>query len=174
MNARRHPILSRLRPGIFEAARHGVGGAIYGLILATSVIAVSREYTEKNSGITAVTVIVTAGVFWLAHVYSDVMAIEVKHRHWPTRAELTSILNRHWPMVQAGIMPTFVLLLGPLGVLEDETSQTAALAICLVELAASGFAASWFAGARGFMAIVSGAISLSFGLAIVGLKTIVH
>lgn len=174
MNARRHRFLLLLRPGVYEAARRNVGGAIYGLILATSVIAVSREYTEKNSGITAVTVIVTAGIFWLAHVYSDVMALEVKHRHVPTRTELTEILTRQWPLVQAGILPTFILLLGPLGVLEDETAQAAALAICLVELAATGFAASWFAGARGFTAIVSGAISLSFGLVIVGLKTIVH
>lgn len=163
-----------LRPGIVESARLNVGGAIYGLILATSVIAVSREYSAKNAGITAVTVIVTGAVFWLAHVYSDVLAIEVRDRHLPGRDEFVKILAREWPLVQAGILPTILLLLGPLGVIGDTAAQELALAVCLLELAGAGFASSWFAGVRGFPAIVSGAVSLSFGLAIVGLKTIVH
>lgn len=174
MTVKRIGFLTHFRPGVFVAARRNVGGAIYGLILATSVIAVSLEYSSKNAGITAVTVIVTASVFWLAHIYSDVMALEVRDRHLPSRAELGAIVSRQWPLVQAGMLPTFVLLLGPLGVLEDGFAQSAALSICLIELAATGFAASWMAGMRGFPAVASGAVSLSFGLIIVALKTIVH
>jgi hypothetical protein len=48
--------------------------AIYGLILATSVIAVSREYDSSNAGLVGVTVLVTGLVFWLAHVYARVLA----------------------------------------------------------------------------------------------------
>ena len=48
--------------------------AIYGLILATSVIAVSREYDATNAGRIGVTVLVTGIVFWLAHVYARVLA----------------------------------------------------------------------------------------------------
>jgi hypothetical protein len=162
------------QPGVGHAAERNVANAIYGLILATSVIAVSREYTAKNAGITAITVIVTAGVFWLAHVYAEVLALEADERHVPTRREIRAILSKEWPMVQAGILPTLVLLLGPLGVVEDPAVQDAALAVCLVELGLTGIAAARAGGARGGLVVVSGLVSLSLGVAVTALKVIVH
>jgi hypothetical protein len=157
-----------------QAAQRNIGGAIYGLILATSVIAVSREYVAKDAGLTAVTVVVTAGVFWLAHVYSEVLALELRERHLPTRGEIRGILQREWPMVQAGILPTLVLLLGAVGLVADETAQDLALVVCLFELAVTGVAVALAGGARGILVAVSGAISLSFGLVVVALKVLVH
>ena len=61
------------RPGIRHAAQRDVAGAIYGLILATSVIAVSRQYQADNAGVTAATVIVTAAVFWAVIAVMAVM-----------------------------------------------------------------------------------------------------
>jgi hypothetical protein len=162
------------RPGVGHAAERNVGNAIYGLILATSVIAVSREYTGDNAGITAVTVIVTAGVFWLAHVYAEVLALEVDERHVPTPGEIRRVLAREWPMVQAGVLPTLVLLLGPLDVVPDTSAQDAALAVCLVELGLTGVAAARSAGARGAVVVVSGAVALSLGVAVTLLKVLVH
>lgn len=162
------------RPGVGHAAERNVGNAIYGLILATSVIAVSREYTGDNAGITAVTVIVTAGVFWLAHVYAEVLALEVDERHMPTRQEIRRVVSKEWPLVQAGILPTLVLLLGPLGLVADTTVQDVALAVCLVELGVTGIAAARVAGARGAWVVASGVISLSLGVAVTALKVLVH
>jgi hypothetical protein len=162
------------RPGVGHAAERNVGNAIYGLILATSVIAVSREYSGDNAGITAVTVTVTAGVFWLAHIYAEVLAVEVDGRHMPTRREIRGVVGREWPMVQAAILPTLVLLLGPLDVAADTTAQDAALAVCLVELGLTGIAAARVAGARGALVVASGVISLSLGVAVIVLKVLVH
>ncbi len=162
------------RPGIRQAAKRDVDGAIYGLILATSVIAVSQQADPHNSGITAVTVIVTAGVFWLAHVYSGVLGIGLEERHMPEPAEIRRILNEEWPLVQAGILPTALLLLGPLGILADHTAQDVALYACLAELTAVGLVAARLAGGRGVQLVVSATISLSFGVVVIALKTIVH
>jgi hypothetical protein len=149
-----------------------VAGAIYGLILATSVIAVSSEYDSGNAGATAVTVVVTATVFWLAHVYAGVLALG--HRRRPTWAEARGVLEREWPLVQAGILPTAILLAGPLGLLADPRAHDAAVAACLIELGATGFLAARVSGARGFAAVLSGAVALSFGLLVIVLKIAVH
>jgi hypothetical protein len=162
------------RPGVSHAARRDVAGAIYGLILATSVIAVTRQYQPDNAGITAVTVIVTSIVFWLAHVYAGVLAIGTKERHIPTWPEVREVVDEEWPLVQAGILPTAILLLGPLGVLADDTAQDVALGACLVELGAIGMMVARDAGARGIVAAISGAISLSFGVIVIVLKVVVH
>ena len=57
--------------------------AIYGLILAASVIAVSAEYATSNAGLVGVTVLVTGVVFWLAHVYARV-PVSYTHLTLPT------------------------------------------------------------------------------------------
>jgi hypothetical protein len=161
------------KPGMRHAAKRDVAGAIYGLILATSVIAVSRQYTQ-NAGVTAVTVIVTAAVFWLAHVYAGSLAIGLEVRRRPTWAEVRRVIDEEWPLVQSGVLPTVVLLLGPLGVLADGNAQDAALVACLVELAATGLMVARATGASGLVAAISGAISLSFGVVLVVLKVVVH
>ena len=162
------------RPGLRHAASRDVAGAIYGLILATSVIAVSRESQPDNAGITAVTVIVTAAVFWLAHVYAESLALGVHGRHMPTWPETRRIVDKQWPLVQAGILPTALLLLGPLGVLGDETAQDLAISACLLELGTTGLLVARAAGARGILAVLSGVIALSFGVVIIVLKVFVH
>jgi hypothetical protein len=156
-----------------HAARRDVAGAIYGLILATSVIAVSRQYTQ-NAGVTAVTVVVTATVFWLAHVYAGVLAIGLRLSHMPRRDEVRRVIDEQWPLVQSGILPTAILLLGPLGVLDDDTAQDVAIAACLLELGATGLLVARAAGAHGILVAVSGAISLSFGVVVIVLKVLVH
>ena len=162
------------RPGLRHAATRDVAGAIYGLILATSVIAVSREFQADNAGITVVTVVVTATVFWLAHIYAETLALGLHGRHVPTWPEFRGIVDREWPLVQASILPTVVLLLGPLGVLDDDTAHDLAVSVCLIELGATGLLIARGAGARGLLAVVSGAVALSFGVVVIVLKIAVH
>ena len=51
------------------SATHGV----YGLILATAVITISRELDSSDAGRAALNVLVAALVFWLAHVYARLL-----------------------------------------------------------------------------------------------------
>jgi hypothetical protein len=161
-------------PGAYRATERDVAGAIYGLILATSVIGVSARYRPDRAGVTAVTVIVTATVFWLAHVYAGILAVARQRQRMPTRGEVRAILDEEWPLVQAGIFPTVILLLGPLGVLADHRAHDLAIAACLVELGAVGLVVARAAGARGLVAALSGLIALSFGVVLILLKVAVH
>ena len=65
-----------------ESATEG----IYGLILAMSVIAVSAEHDSSDAGRVAAAVLVTALVFWLAHVYAHLLGFGVSEERRLTRA----------------------------------------------------------------------------------------
>ena len=83
-------------------------------------------------------------------------------------------MDEEWPLVQAGLLPTAILLLGPLGILADDTAQDLAIYVCLAELAAVGLVAARLAGGRGVQVFVSAMVALSFGVAVILLKTMVH
>ncbi len=80
--------LSRIdwRPRVLRTTGSVTEG-IYGLILAVSVIAVSREYESTNAGTIAVTVLVTGVVFWLAHVYARILSRSMAGDRMLTRSE---------------------------------------------------------------------------------------
>jgi hypothetical protein len=148
--------------------------AIYGLILATSVIAVSREYDASNAGRVGVTVLVTGLVFWLAHVYARVLAGAIAQRRMLNRSEVGDVFRHDWPLVEATAPLVFVLALGVLDVLPDKAAILAATLTALVELAAAGAYAARTSGAGPWGTIVSAVIAVALGSAVVLLKALVH
>ena len=84
--------------------------AVYGLILATSVIAVS--YDASDAGQVALAVLVTAVAFWLGHVYAHLLGRGVSDGRVPTRAEIARSLREHWSLVAVVVPLVLVLGLG--------------------------------------------------------------
>ena len=84
--------LSRIdwRPRVLRSTGSVTEG-IYGLILAVSVIAVSREYESTNAGTIAVTVLVTGVVFWLAHGYARILSRSLAGYSWQKRREARGV-----------------------------------------------------------------------------------
>ena len=80
----------------------------------------------------------------------------------------------HWALVEVAIPLIGVLALGAAGVVPDRTALVAATVLALVELAAAGGYAAirHRADLRG--TIVSAAIALVLGVALVLLKALVH
>ncbi len=148
--------------------------AIYGLILATSVIAVSREYDSSNAGRIGVTVLVTGVVFWLAHVYARVLAGSVTQHRRPSRLEVREALRHDWPLVEVTVPLVLILALGALDVMSDKAAILAATLAALVELAGAGAYAARKSGAGLVGAVVSALIAVILGSAVVLLKALVH
>jgi hypothetical protein len=161
------------RPRVVRTAG-SVTEAIYGLILATSVIALSREYDDSNAGRVGATVLVTGVVFFLAHVYARVLAASVTQHRKPGRSELRDALRHDWPLVEITIPLLLILALGVLGVVRDSAAVLAAMLAALVELAAAGAYAARMGGSGLGGAIVSAAVAVSLGSAVVLLKILVH
>jgi hypothetical protein len=148
--------------------------AIYGLILATSVIAVSREYDSSNAGLVGVTVLVTGVVFWLAHVYARVLATSLTRHRMLSRPELREVLRHDWPLVEITVPLVLILALGVLDVVPDNASILAAMLAALVELAAAGAYAARTGGSGLIEASASATIAVALGGAVVVLKVLVH
>ena len=164
---------ARWRPRVVRTTGSVTEG-IYGLILATSVIAVSREYDATDAGVIAATVLGTSVVFWLAHVYARVLARSIAHDRMLRRTQLREILRHDWPLVEVALPLVAILALGALGALSDRTAVLLAMLAALVELAAAGAYAAHTSGARTRGVVLSAAIAVALGSGVVLLKALVH
>jgi hypothetical protein len=160
-----------LRPLVVRTGGSAIE-AVYGLILATSVIAVS--YGASDAGRVASAVLVTAVAFSLAHVYAHLLGRGVSEGRGPTRAEIAGALREHWSLVAVVVPLGLVLCLGSVGVIPDRAAIVAATAVALVELAAAGAYAAVISGGRPPRVILSAAVALALGLLVVLLKVLVH
>jgi hypothetical protein len=163
----------RWRP-LVAATTGSVTEAIYGLILATSVIAVSAEYASSNAGIVGVTVLVTGVVFWMAHVYARVLAGSITDHRTPNRSDVREAVRHDWPLVEVTVPLVLILALGALDVVADKTAILAATLAVLAELAAAGGYAARVSGAGLPGTVASALIAVTLGGAVVLLKTLVH
>ena len=148
--------------------------AIYGYILATSLVAAFSEDDDLSTTEVAVSVFVTGLVFWLAHVYASLLGERYAAGRRLTRSEIGAEFYAEWPLVQAFIPSIAVLLLGTIGLLSDDTAVWLAIAVGLAAL----LLWSLEIGRRerlsplelALMALVNGL----FGAAVVVLKVVVH
>ena len=163
----------RWRPRVLRTTG-SITEAIYGLVLATSVIAVSREYDSSDAGLIGVSVLVTGVVFWLAHVYARVLAGSITHHRMLNRSEVREALRHDWPLVEVTVPLVLILALGVLDVVGDKGAILAATLAALVELAAAGAYAARTSGAGLRGAVVSAVIAVTLGGAVVLLKALVH
>ena len=163
----------RWRPRVTRTAG-SVSEAIYGLILAVSVIAVSREYDSTNAGLVGVTVFVTGVVFWLAHVYARVLATSMIRERGLNRSEVLELLRHDWPLVEVTIPLVLILALGVFDAIPDKVAILAAMIAALTELAAAGAYAARVRGSGLTGTVVSAAIALALGGVVVLLKVLVH
>jgi hypothetical protein len=149
-----------------------VDGAIFGTITAAAVIAASAAHDATIGSVVTVTV-VTVVVFWLAHVYGSVVESHMEEGRAGMNAIGEAMIDE-LPVLEAPGPSVLLLLAGLIGLLDAHTAVLAALWMAVAQLVIWGAAAarrhrrSWRA------AVVSGAISGTFGLVIILLKALVH
>ena len=113
------------------------------------------------------------GVFWLAHAWSQITGEEI---HEGTRIAphgVFHVARTEWPLIEASLGPTVVLLLGWAGLLSDRVALTGALVVCGLQLVIWGFVAGRRAYDRTLFAVLSGVVNGLLGLTLVVLETIV-
>jgi hypothetical protein len=144
-------------------------GAIYGTILATAVIAAAANHGEPPGRIAAATG-GTLLVFWLAHVYSELLARGGRFRWTAVRAAMADEL----PMVEAPLPSIVFLVLGAVGLLGDRLAVNLALANGVAQLLGWGALAGRRAGWSWFATLATGLVYAAFGVVIVLLKALLH
>ena len=151
-----------------------LAAAIYGLVVVVSLLAVYGNDTSKSMLQIAGGILVTAIVFWVAHVYTAVIGERRERGRRATRQEIRATAAEDLPLVSITLLPVIVLLVGAAGAIERGTAITIATVLCLTELFLVGALLEREEGGAKREVLVSGCISLSFGLVVILLKALIH
>ena len=151
-----------------------VAAAIYGTILALAVIAALSEDEDVSAGETLAASITTSLVFWIAHVYADVIAERSSGSAGTITRLFRSAAAREWPLVEAAIAPCVPLLLGAAGVFGRNTSMTLALIAGLADLFGWGYSAGRAWHESRLAALLSALIAVAIGTVMVLMKNLLH
>jgi hypothetical protein len=156
-----------------EHRAHRLAGAIYGTILATSIVAAAGGDPSKLNR-TFWIVLATSVVFWAAHVYSDLVAARMLLPRRLRKDEVRRIAVAEWPMLQSSWPILVALSLGTLHIIEKQAASDLAMVVGIGALFTYGLIAGRQEQLGRGRQLLSALVTTSFGLLILGLKIIVH
>lgn len=148
--------------------------AVYGTVLAGSLIAVQGEAEDISVLRLVVVVLVTQSVYWLAHSYAELVGERVETGVRPRRTDVRRLLGEQWPLVSASFLPLTVVALAWLLGSARGTAVLAGLWTSVVVLALWALVAGRRARLQPAELLLYVAVSAVFGLALVVLKVFVH
>jgi hypothetical protein len=148
--------------------------AIYGNVLATSLVVAFSEDEDYSTGQIALSVFVTGIVFWLAHVYASLLAERYTAGRRLTRSEIGGEFYAEWPVVQAFFPPIVVLLLGAVGLLAEETAVSLAITVGVAAMVLWSLAIGRQERLSPLGLAAMALLNAVLGAAIVLLKVLVH
>lgn len=158
-----------------DRERADYAGAVYGSLLAASVVLGASPRSEPAPAPALIVLLLATGlVFWLAHVYASLAG----DRQYGLRMKLPEIRSagrREWPLAQAAIPPAAAAALCWMIDLSDAAASWTALIVALAGQVGWTVAAGRRADSTVYLIFVSGAINLLLGMLIVLLKvTLTH
>jgi hypothetical protein len=149
-----------------------LAGSIYGLILVTSVMA-TLEQDEERVGLMIAVLLVTTGVFALAHAWAHALDAAAKARMPVDRHLLVRGVRHEWPIVQAALPASIVLALAASDLYTVSTALWIATGVNVGLLFAWGVVLRDVAGGTRGQALLAGLSSAALGLLLALLKVIV-
>ncbi len=150
-------------------------GSVYGLVLVAGMIVISRNLT--GSSIEALGVVVaTLVVFFIAHVYADVVGYlaDVRHRESSLREAIRHGIQDSAGLLVLGSIPVIVLLLGVVGVLGRSDAVWLALALDVLLLGILGWAITAARTSRVLHRLGGALLTAALGGVMILLKVLIH
>lgn len=158
-------------PHIVEANQTDYAGAVYGSLLAASVVAGSAPRVDPPRPAELVVLLLATGiVFWLAHNFADIVGDRAAGAA-VTWAEVRSVATREWPIVQAAVPPALTAAVAAIAGVSDSGVAWVALIVALAGQVGWAVVAAAKTGASRSFIVVSGIVNLVLGMIIVLLKT---
>ncbi len=158
---------------LIAGTRDTIAGTVYGAIVVLSVLTAGAPAFEHGSWHLLAVLGVTVLVFWTAHVYTDVIGESLQEGHRLDRRQLWVIARRELAIPLAAVLPMAMITLGVLGAIEASTALWLAAGISVATLTVQGIRYARLERLSRTGTIVSVAINLSLGLALVALKAAV-
>lgn len=155
------------------AATYNPAAAVHGTVLAGAMIAVQGAHEDPDISHLVTLVIITQAVYWLAHVYAELVGERISRRHKPSR-RLSELLHQEWPLVAVSFVPiAIILVFSALGA-AGGSAVLAGLFSVVVLLVAWALLAGYRSGLRKIEMLLYVLASLGIGLALVAIKTLLH
>ncbi|MFI7600386.1 hypothetical protein [Actinoplanes sp. NPDC049681] len=151
--------------------QEATAAGLYGIIVSAAVMVASHAPTAST---TVVTVLATLSIYWAAERYARIVAERIHEGHRPRWETVRTQLTSGWEMITASLLPLGVLVVAWLLRSSLRTAVVAALICSTVMLCLAG----WRIGREGRLSLVEQLISTAvaglFGIALIGLKTMLH
>lgn len=168
------PAASAAKPGF---ARSVVSeSAVYGVILVSAMVIVTGQKSDASLDV-FLKVLGTVLVFWIAHVFADVVAgfgASDAEDSVSVRKLIAHGVQNSWGLLAAALIPLCVILLGAIGVLSDDAAVWAALSIDVVLLGVLGYLAVARRTRRQGPRIGGALLTAGLGVAIMLMKAFIH
>ena len=149
---------------------HDYAPAIFGSLLITAVVAVQWRHDPDTDAI-ALTVFISVAIFWLAHVWSEIVNRRVHGTI--SIAEMREVAVHEASMLTALVVPVLVLAVGPRVGVALETAIGAALAVCIIQLFLWGLVVGRAAHRGWFLPLLVAVVDSLLGLVLVAMKVAV-
>ena len=127
--------------------------------------------SDAVAGLVALTLVTSVVVFWLAHVWSEVVGRRLGGRI--AVGDAMAIARSEATMLTASIVPVLVLVIGQVAGIAVEWLIGAALLVSIAQLFLWGLAVGRAAHSSPVVALGIALIDCAFGIAIVCLKVLV-
>jgi hypothetical protein len=154
-------------------SRDTIAGTVYGAIVVLSVLTAGAPAFEHGNWHLLAVLGVTVLVFWTAHVYTHVIGESLQEGHRLERRQVIAIARRELAIPLAAVLPMTMVGLGVVGAIGASTALWLAAGISVATLTIQGIRYARLERLSRTGTIVSVAINLSLGLALVVLKVVV-
>ncbi|MFD7078713.1 hypothetical protein ACFYXV_18795 [Streptomyces sp. NPDC002181] len=157
----------RSRP--HRASRTDSAGAVYGSLLATSVVATATTVGDRPRLHLVLLLLVTGLVFWATHVYAHLAGERVLGEPW-SRGEIRRVAIHEWPIVEAAVLPAAAVALSALLDLDYWGTAWLAMGVSVAQQVLWACVGAARAGASRGQLATEGVVNLFLGLIIVATK----
>jgi hypothetical protein len=148
-------------------------GLIFGTITVGAVLAAESGLHE--SYLQAVgSALLTIGIYWLAHTYSDLLGRRLSTHEHLTASSLGRALAHDWAIVRGAALPLLALAIAWAIGASQETAVTAAVWACVGSLIALELLAGIRAKSTPGELVLEGCMGTAMGLGILALRAILH
>ena len=156
----------------FVTGSRPISSAVYGTVSVVAIMAVAAHDLHSAGRVFAFAA-VSMLVIWAVHVYASTLE-HTGPKNLPWRTALTVSLRDELGVLEGALAPLLVLLLGVVGVLDDERAVAWAMWCGAVLLALMPFVWLRRSGASLWVCLLASAVAGALGLMLILFKVLVH